>query len=171
MTLKTQKKSFCGLLLFEGTFTSFFTNRSHKTVEMKIFFLLFLLDDGRIRIRTSYKESGRPKKYWYYGSGTLPLPAQECALCSISPGSILGRGENLPWAITCLLLFEGTVPLHHFSKIKNHWPNICSHNLTFYVHHYQDARNLHSPERRMKRCLSLPSWAPDSVQNFLYGHR
>ena len=45
-------KKFC-LLLFEGTFTSFFkdkkSKRSHKTVGIKFFLLLFLLDDRRIR--------------------------------------------------------------------------------------------------------------------------
>ena len=47
------KKFFC-LLLFEGIFTSVFTDkkskRSHKIVEIKV--LHFLLVDGRIRIRT-----------------------------------------------------------------------------------------------------------------------
>ncbi len=37
-------------LIFEGTFTKFFkdkkSQRSHKTVEIKVF-LLFLLDDGK----------------------------------------------------------------------------------------------------------------------------
>ncbi len=51
------KKLFC-LLLFEGTFTSFYADkksrRSHKTVEIKGF-LLFLLDNERIRIRNSEK--------------------------------------------------------------------------------------------------------------------
>jgi hypothetical protein len=57
---KTKKTMFFCLLLFEGTFTSFihsftfpsFSKRSHKTVGIKVF-LLFLLDDRRIRIRTS----------------------------------------------------------------------------------------------------------------------
>jgi hypothetical protein len=44
------KKHFC-LLLFEGTFTSFFKDkkfkRSHKTVRIKVF-LTILLDDRRI---------------------------------------------------------------------------------------------------------------------------
>ncbi len=47
------RKNFC-FLLFEGTFTSFFKDKklkgSYKTVR---FFLIFLLDDGRIRIHTS----------------------------------------------------------------------------------------------------------------------
>jgi hypothetical protein len=42
-------------VLFEGTFTSFFkdkkSKRSHKTVKEARFFLQFLLDDRRIRIR------------------------------------------------------------------------------------------------------------------------
>ncbi len=46
-------KLFC-LLLFEGTFTSFFkdkkSNKSHKTVGIKVF-LTILFDDTRIRIR------------------------------------------------------------------------------------------------------------------------
>jgi hypothetical protein len=50
---KKNKKFFC-LLLFEGTFTSFFkdkkSKRSNKTVGIKVFFL-FLLDDRTIRIR------------------------------------------------------------------------------------------------------------------------
>jgi hypothetical protein len=48
------KKFFC-ILLFEGTFTSFFkdkrSRRSHKTVEI----LLFLLNDRRIRIKEDRK--------------------------------------------------------------------------------------------------------------------
>jgi hypothetical protein len=44
------------LLLFEGTFTSFFKDKkslkSHKTIGINVF-LLFLLDDRRIRIRIS----------------------------------------------------------------------------------------------------------------------
>ncbi len=48
-----KKKIFC-LLLFEGTFTSFYKGKkskiSHKTVGI-IFFLTVLLDDRRIRIR------------------------------------------------------------------------------------------------------------------------
>jgi hypothetical protein len=47
--------NFFSLLLFEGTFTSFFkdkkSKRSHKTVEIKVFFTIFY--DRRIRIRTS----------------------------------------------------------------------------------------------------------------------
>jgi hypothetical protein len=46
---------FC-FFLAEGTFTSFFkdkkSERSHKTVEIKVF-LLFFLHDGRIRIQSS----------------------------------------------------------------------------------------------------------------------
>jgi hypothetical protein len=38
-------KNFCCILLFEGTFTSFFkdkkSNRSHKTVEIKVFLPIF----------------------------------------------------------------------------------------------------------------------------------
>jgi hypothetical protein len=57
---------FC-LLPLEGTFTSFFKIKSQKEVTKKQqesrFVLLFLLDDRRIRIRTSTNESGprRPK--------------------------------------------------------------------------------------------------------------
>jgi hypothetical protein len=58
-TKKKIYKCFC-LLLFEGTFTSFFTDKKsqqrHKTVEIKVF-LLFLLDDGRIRIRIRIRTS------------------------------------------------------------------------------------------------------------------
>ncbi len=51
----TTDKSFFGLLPFEATFTK------HKTVPMNQGFLLFLLDDGSILIRTNYG-SGRSKK-------------------------------------------------------------------------------------------------------------
>jgi hypothetical protein len=51
---KLFKKKFSCILLFEGTFTSFFkdkkSKRSHKTVKSR-FFLLNLLNDRRIRIR------------------------------------------------------------------------------------------------------------------------
>ncbi len=64
---KTNLKKFFCLLLFEGTFTSCFkdkkSKRSHNTVESR-FFLLFLLDEKRIRIR------GGPKTC-ESGSGTL----------------------------------------------------------------------------------------------------
>jgi hypothetical protein len=53
MTFKTSTKNyfFC-LLIFEGTFTSFFKDkksyRSHRTVGIVVyFFLLFLLDDKK----------------------------------------------------------------------------------------------------------------------------
>jgi hypothetical protein len=53
-TKKLFKKRFFCILHFEGTFTSFSkgqkSKRSHKTVEIKVF-LLFLLNDRRIRIR------------------------------------------------------------------------------------------------------------------------
>ncbi len=66
-----QKTIFC-LFLFEGTFTSFFkdkkSKRSHKTVPVGIkFYLLYLHDDRRIRIRsrsgplTNGSGSRRPK--------------------------------------------------------------------------------------------------------------
>jgi hypothetical protein len=51
---KKYKTKFC-ILFFECTFTSFFkdkkSKRSHKTVEIKVFFTIFY--DRRIRIRTS----------------------------------------------------------------------------------------------------------------------
>jgi hypothetical protein len=51
--IKKKKKKFC-ILLFEGTFTSFFKSkklkRSHKTVEIKVF-LTILLDVRRTQIR------------------------------------------------------------------------------------------------------------------------
>jgi hypothetical protein len=54
-----RQKFFC-LLLFEGTFTSFFkdkkSKRSHKIVGIKVF-LLFLLDDRRIWIRLRIRTS------------------------------------------------------------------------------------------------------------------
>jgi hypothetical protein len=52
-----KKKFFC-ILLFEGTFTSFFkskkSKRNHKTVEIKVF-LTILLNDRRIRIQEAQK--------------------------------------------------------------------------------------------------------------------
>jgi hypothetical protein len=52
-------KFFC-LLLFEGTFTSFFNDkkskRSNETVRIKVF-LLFLLDNRRIRIQEAQKHT------------------------------------------------------------------------------------------------------------------
>jgi hypothetical protein len=53
------QKFFC-LLLFEGTFTSFFkdkkSKRSHKTVGIKVFLLFFWMIEG--------SGSGRPKNMW-----------------------------------------------------------------------------------------------------------
>jgi hypothetical protein len=52
-----KKKKFSCILLFEGTFTSFFkdkkSKRSHKTVEIKVclIILIYWLNDRRIRIR------------------------------------------------------------------------------------------------------------------------
>jgi hypothetical protein len=48
------KKFICSLL-FEVTFTSFFKDKSPK--EVTVFFLLFLLDDIRIRIRIHTSDS------------------------------------------------------------------------------------------------------------------
>ncbi len=49
------KKSFFCILLFEGTYTSFSkykkSKRSHNTVGIRFFLILFLLNDRRIRIR------------------------------------------------------------------------------------------------------------------------
>jgi hypothetical protein len=66
---KFKKKFFC-IVIFEGTFKSFFKDkkakRSHKTVEI----LLFLLNDRRIRsgagsiALTNGSGSGRPKNTW-----------------------------------------------------------------------------------------------------------
>ncbi len=48
-------KKFSCILLIEGTFTSFFkdkkSTRSHKTVEIKGFLTVYLLNDRKIRIR------------------------------------------------------------------------------------------------------------------------
>ncbi len=47
-------------VLFEGTFTSFYKDKSRKekkTVEKRVF-QLFLLDDGRIQMRTVPLKSG-----------------------------------------------------------------------------------------------------------------
>jgi hypothetical protein len=68
-TKKFAYKVFC-LIRFEGTFTSFFKDK--KVIKKSVgsrFFLLFLLDDRRIRIRLSYlwlQILGRAK---IYGSG------------------------------------------------------------------------------------------------------
>ncbi len=66
------KKNFC-LLLFEGTFTSFFkdkkSKRSHKTIEIKVFFYCFCLMIERS------------------GSGSIPL--------TCGPGSGSGRPKNM----------------------------------------------------------------------------
>jgi hypothetical protein len=54
MSTKNIFLKFFGLLLFEDTFTSFFKDKSHKKVTKhyeSMFFLLFLLDDIRIRSR------------------------------------------------------------------------------------------------------------------------
>ncbi len=53
LSWRQQKKSFFfyffGLLLFERTYTSF--SKDKKSKNSRVFFLLFFLDDGRIRIR------------------------------------------------------------------------------------------------------------------------
>jgi hypothetical protein len=58
---------FC--LLFEGTFTSFFTDKKVIKKSQSRFFLLFLLDDARIqvRIRTSDGEAQKltDPEHWY----------------------------------------------------------------------------------------------------------
>ncbi len=74
-------KFFC-LLLFEAIFTSFFkdekSQRSHKTIGIKVF-LLFLLYDRRIRIwsrrvpLTNGYRSRRLKTYGFYGSRSATL--------------------------------------------------------------------------------------------------
>jgi hypothetical protein len=49
---KTNLKKFFCILLFEGIFTKFFKEKSHKEVEKQQesrFFLVFLLDDSRIQ--------------------------------------------------------------------------------------------------------------------------
>ncbi len=53
------QKFFC-LLLFEGSFTSCFREKSHKKSK---FFLLLLLVDRRIRMRTKMTDPGGPKTY------------------------------------------------------------------------------------------------------------
>jgi hypothetical protein len=58
------EKFFC-LLLFGGTFTLFFkdknSKRCHKTVGIKVF-LIFLLDNGRIRIQEAQQPVDSLKK-------------------------------------------------------------------------------------------------------------
>jgi hypothetical protein len=57
LTFKMPTKMIFCLFRFEGTFTSIFKDKkslkSHKTVGIQVFFLLILLDERRIRIRTS----------------------------------------------------------------------------------------------------------------------
>jgi hypothetical protein len=71
-------KVFC-LLLFEGTFTSFFkdkkSKRSHKTVGIKDFFYYFCLmieGSGSVHL-TSGSGSRRPKTYGSDRSGSATL--------------------------------------------------------------------------------------------------
>jgi hypothetical protein len=54
IVLKSFSACYCYFLSFEGTFTSFSKIKSPKEVTKQYesrFFLLFLLDDGRIQIR------------------------------------------------------------------------------------------------------------------------
>jgi hypothetical protein len=63
----TKKKFFC-LLLFEGTFTSFYKDKKSKRSQKQL--LLFLLDDRRIGSGAGSESvpltygSGRPKNIW-----------------------------------------------------------------------------------------------------------
>ncbi len=77
------KKRFFCLLLFEGTFTSFFKDekckRSHKTVGIKVFFTIFclMIEGSGSGSLTNESGSGRPKKMWIRwippGSGSKTL--------------------------------------------------------------------------------------------------
>ncbi len=67
---------FC-LLLFEATYTSFFKDKKSLKITKQLesrFFLLFLLDERRILIRTSYK------RIWIRGSGSATLVSSQCTL-------------------------------------------------------------------------------------------
>jgi hypothetical protein len=58
--MRNENKSVC-LLLFEGTFTSFFKDKEVIKMSQNSknqIVLLFLLDEGRIRIRTNNGGSG-----------------------------------------------------------------------------------------------------------------
>jgi hypothetical protein len=67
---KTNLKKVFYLLLFEGTFTSFFkdkkSKRSHKTAGIKAF-LLFMLDYRGIRIRKAQKHVDLDPEHWSKG--------------------------------------------------------------------------------------------------------
>ena len=87
-----KKKFFC-IVLFEGTFTSFFkdkkSKRSHKTVGIKVFLTIFawLLKDS---------DPGSPKTC---GSGTLLNVADRC--CSTVLTAVRGRPlppDEAPWS-------------------------------------------------------------------------
>jgi hypothetical protein len=88
VTFQDKKKN-CFILVFllitlEGTIASFFkekkSQRSHKTVERKVF-LTILLDEGRIRILPLTNESGPdPGGPQTYGSGFGTLYSA-CVLC------------------------------------------------------------------------------------------
>ncbi len=96
-----KKKNFC-LLLFEGTFTSFF-----KDKEESRFFLLFLSDDRRIRIRsvplTNGSGSRRPKKYGSWSTALsfcfhVNFPLFTRSYCEIVAGPETG-GKQKYWHV------------------------------------------------------------------------
>jgi hypothetical protein len=87
-------------LLFEDTFTPYFKNkkskRSNKTVGNKVFLTtVFLLDDRRVRIRTSDKRiriQEAQKKYGSDGSGSATLvKSKSLHFCKFLQTKILHR--------------------------------------------------------------------------------
>jgi hypothetical protein len=81
LKMPTNNKFVFLFITFKGTFTSVFQDkkswRCHIIVEIKVF-LTFLLEDGRIWIRTNNDKSGRPKNILSSvedpGSGTFLTP-------------------------------------------------------------------------------------------------
>ncbi len=101
MTFWRGSGKFFRLFLFEGTFTSFFfdkkSKRSHKTVGIKFFSLLFLLDDRRIRIQEAQKHMDRIRirntgGRVFYSGHPSPPPPQRIPGCRTALVGMTGLG-------------------------------------------------------------------------------
>ncbi len=125
---RRQQKFFCSLL-FEGTFTSSFFKdnkswRSHKTVGIKGF-LLFLLDDKRIRIRirirplTNGSGSGsrRPKNIRIRTRNTGKI----CIRTMMSRPEDVGILGGLGDGVTAVAADPDSDPQHCFTLYKDSW--------------------------------------------------